>query len=131
MTKQELSQVYYLRKEIQKLEEDLARQEALATKITQQLTDMPRGTGTHNQLCQAVERIVYCKDKINALLLDCTIEEMRIHKYIASIDDSMLRTIFTMRYLDLASWEDIALFLGGGNTGDGVRMAANRYLEKK
>lgn len=50
---------------------------------------------------------------------------------IYAIQDTQVRLILLLRYVDGMSWANIAARVGGGNTGDSVRMMHNRFLSKK
>lgn len=50
--------------------------------------------------------------------------------FIDKIEDSHIRMIITYRFIENNSWNDVAEKIGGGNTGDGVRMTFNRFMEK-
>jgi len=45
--------------------------------------------------------------------------------------DLHMRRILCLRYLDGLAWEEVAARIGGGNTEDSVRKAAQRFLDKK
>ena len=73
----------------------------------------------------------------NAILMrqlhDCLQRKGKIEAFIYSINDSLTRRIFTMRYIDGAfqpSWAKVAHTIGGGNTEGSVRKTAARYLKK-
>lgn len=73
----------------------------------------------------------------NAILMrrlhDCLQRKGKIEAFIYSIDDSLTRRIFTMRYIDGAfrpSWTKVAIEMKGGNTKDSVSKAAERCLKK-
>ena len=51
--------------------------------------------------------------------------------YINDIDDSLVRQIFTLRYINGLEWRQVAVSIGGNNTADSVRMIHNRFLERK
>ena len=53
-----------------------------------------------------------------------------VHMFINGINDSHMRRIITLRYVDGLSWNKVADEIGGGNTEDGVRMSFNRFMEK-
>lgn len=48
-----------------------------------------------------------------------------------AIQDTQVRLILLLRYVDGMSWRNIAARVGGGNTSDSVRMIHNRFLSKK
>lgn len=52
-----------------------------------------------------------------------------IEYFIASIQDSHIRRIISLRAIDGMTWNEVADHMGGGNTEDSVRMAYNRYLK--
>ena len=56
--------------------------------------------------------------------------QTEVEEWIDSIEDSRIRRIFSMRYLEGMSWQQIANQIGGGNTADTCRMAHNRFLKK-
>ena len=60
----------------------------------------------------------------------CWYELNRLHRYIASIEDSQMRQIMTLRYVYGYTWQRVAMDIGGGNTGDSVRKAHDRFLDK-
>lgn len=55
----------------------------------------------------------------------------RVEEFIASVDDSRMRRIITLRFNDNLSWFGVAERLGGKSTADSVRMEFNRFMEKK
>lgn len=54
----------------------------------------------------------------------------QVETFIASVDDSRMRRIIRMRFIENLSWNRIADRIGGGNTEDSIRMAFNRFMEK-
>lgn len=50
---------------------------------------------------------------------------------IYAIQDTQVRLILLLRYVDGMSWANIAARVGGGNTGDSCRKIADRFLCKK
>ena len=67
-----------------------------------------------------------CIEKQRIRVLD---EQIRIETRISQIPDSLLRQIFTLRYLEGLSWQFIAQRIGGGNE-DSIRMMHQRYLRR-
>ena len=49
-------------------------------------------------------------------------------RFISSIEDSQTRQIIFLRYIKGMSWGQVAIKIGGGNTDDGVRKRAIRYI---
>lgn len=52
------------------------------------------------------------------------------NEYIESIDDSLIRQIIALRYINGLTWEQVAASIGGNNTADSVRMLCDRFLKK-
>lgn len=61
MTLKELSQLYYLNREIEKDEQRLAELEAIATGTTQNVTGMPHGSSVGDKVGKGATDIIYLK----------------------------------------------------------------------
>lgn len=55
----------------------------------------------------------------------------QVEEFIASVDDSRMRRIITLRFIDNLSWNKVADRMRGGNTEDSVRKAFDRFMEGK
>lgn len=55
----------------------------------------------------------------------------RLNRFINTIDDSQMRMIFSLRYINGLNWLQIAFSIGGGNTADSVRKAHDRFLVRQ
>lgn len=128
-TRKELSQLYYLKREIRSDEQRLLELEAAATSITQNISGMP-GSGRKSDKTAIGAEIADLKRIISSKNEMCIAHYNRIMRYVASIDDSLIRQVITYRHVDMMKWRDIAQKIGGGNSEDGIRMAYKRYLEK-
>ena len=54
----------------------------------------------------------------------------QIDIYVSEVNDSRMRRIISLKYLEKMSWNQIAIRIGGNATADSVRMELNRFLEK-
>lgn len=54
----------------------------------------------------------------------------QVEEFIASVDDSRMRRIINLRFVENLSWNDVAKRIGGGNTDETVRKAFYRFMEK-
>lgn len=115
MTVKELSQLYYLKREI---EMDRRRIHEIETRA--------RGKPTGQASAEAAD----LRGIIEAKHQQCIYERNRLERYISSIDDSLLRQIFTYRFVYCLSWAQVAARIGGGNTEGGVKMLCYRYLRQ-
>lgn len=129
MTLKELSQLYYLNREI---EMDRRRLRELEREtIPAQSTEREKIDGGRVDVVglQAAE-IADLRGIIEAKHQQCFYERSRLERYISSIDDSLLRQIFTYRFINGLPWRQVADCVGGGNTDDACRKAVRRYLER-
>ena len=128
MTNKELSQLYYLNKEIKQLESNLMELETTAYKTTPNLTGIPGSVKCSDKVGRYAAEIADLKALINLNIKKCWHEKRRLERYIQSIDDSLIRQIFFLRYIELKKWEDVAASLGGNNTENSVKQIHSRYL---
>lgn len=127
MTKKELSQLYWLNKEIEKDKKTLAKLEESATDTAVKISGIPHASGISDKTAIAAE-IADIRALIEARTAMSIIEYNRLNRYIAGVDDSLIRQILTLRYINGLEWRQVAETIGGGNTEDSVRMAHSRYL---
>nr|DAK44057.1 MAG TPA: Protein of unknown function (DUF1492) [Caudoviricetes sp.] len=128
VTNKELSQLYYLNKEIKQLESNLMELETTAYKTTPNLTGIPGSGKCSDKVGRYAAEIADLKALINLNIKKCWHEKRRLERYIQSIDDSLIRQIFFLRYIELKKWEDVAASLGGNNTENSVKQIHSRYL---
>lgn len=130
MTLKELSQLYYLKREIEMDQRRLRELDAKAMPGAQVITGMPHGSNVADIVGRYAVEIADLRGIIEAKQQQCIHERNRLERYIAGIDDSLLRQIFTYRFVNGLPWGQVAACIGGGNTVDSVRMACYRYVEK-
>ena len=128
MTKRELSQLYYLNREIDRECARLAQLEAAATSTTSTISGLPHA-GTIADKTAIAAAIADSRKVIENTQQLAVIEYNRLMRYIADIDDSFIRQIIRARYVDGKRWQAVAEVIGGNNTADSVRMAHNRYIK--
>lgn len=131
MTLRELSQLYYLNREIERDKRELERLkwESVSPR-TQRMTGMPHGNGHENIMEQKIAAIADLEGLICAKMTQCIYERNRLERYIADIPDSLTRQIFALRFINGMSWVQVAMHVGGSNTEDSVKKTCYRYLEK-
>ena len=108
MTKEELGQLYHLKREIKNERERLAELRAQAEKVTQTLSAQPGGGSTGDRMAEYAAAIADLTRQIEANERRCLGEVLRLEKYIAGIPDSQMRQIMRMRYIDHKTWQQIA-----------------------
>jgi len=129
MTKERLSQLSWLKLEIEELSTRARKIEGALSGRTSRIDSMPWLGGSKDivgdlmpELSGLMDKLLHCRKRAMDEFAD-------LHAFISQIDDSQVRLIFTMRYLDNYSWHQVAWRLGG-NTADSVRMIHNRYLAR-
>lgn len=132
MTVKELSQLYYLNREIEADQQRLDELEVMVSSPKSPNYDgMPHAPGYSDSLSRMVAEIVDLKALIAAKQLQCIHERNRLERYISSIPDSLTRQIFALRFINGLSWYQVAMHIGGGNTEDSVKKVCYRYLNKE
>lgn len=160
MTVKELSQLYWLNREIEldqqrlesldveiaKDEEQLARLEFEASSPSGPNYDgMPKSHSYGNKLENAVVRIVElqeiltrkkalradCAMTIQAKQLLCLTERNKLERYINDLPDSLLRLIFTYRFVNGLTWYQVSEHIGMRTTEDSVKKMCYRYLAQQ
>ena len=92
---------------------------------------MPSGKGaSSDRVARCAAEIADLQAIIAAKQIQCIHERSRLERWINAIPDSLLRQIFSLRYVNNLSWGQVALRVGGGNTADSVRKQHCRYLER-
>lgn len=130
MTRQELSQLYYLRREIQSDKERLAKLEAAVSSTSPISSGMPNGKGNVTDRTAIAVEISMLKDLIYEKICREKQELRRLMNYISNVEDSLMRQILTARFVDNMNWTAVAMRVGGGNTAVTVRQRCNRFLRE-
>lgn len=129
MTLKELSQLYYLNREI---ERDKCRLAELKAKAYAASHPNLLGTGGSGAPGDRVgfyaSEIAEIENIISEKLRRCFAERIRLERYIADIPDSLTRQIFTLRFVGGLSWVQVAQHIGG-ITIDSAKKICYRYLD--
>lgn len=129
MTKKELSQLYYLKKEIKEQQRRLSELETLATNCTSKITGLPNGQGISDKIGSYATEIADLKALMDLNLKKCFYELNRLDRFIQSVEDSEMRIILTLRYSQGLSWQQIAQNMGVVGDGSTERKKHNRFLK--
>lgn len=131
MTLKELSQLYYLNREI---EMDQRRLEELRAKSTSpgspRFDGMPHSKSNVSKVERYAEEIADLGAIIAAKQQQCIHERNRLERYVNDIDDSRLRMLFKLRFVNGLQWPQVAAHIGGNNTAKSVSKACYRYLDE-
>lgn len=137
MDKEQLKQIKYLKNEIKMLKNQITELDYTSTTDTVTGSDASFPYTFHSIKIRGIDYQGYI-NKLNRYQrrLERRVEELidlleETTDYIDNIDDSQIRQIITLRYVNGLEWGQVAAKMGGNNTADGVRMIHNRYLERK
>lgn len=132
MTVKELSQLYWLGKEIKSDQQRLERLRAEAGSISSPGANaMPHGGGSrHGKVERLAVDIVDLQAIIEQNQARCIRERDALARYIAGIPDSLTRQVFQLRFMDGMTWAEVAACVGGKNTEGGVKKLCYRYLKQ-
>lgn len=125
MTRKELSQIYYINKEIEMWEREL---ENVTSLQSPKLDGLPRGSETGDSTASKALQAAQISKTINGLLTKLQMKRKEIYDYIATVDDSLMRQIIMYRCISLCTWEEVAIYVGGGNSADSVRKLFVRFV---
>lgn len=125
MTRKELSQIYYINKEIEMWEREL---ENVTSLQSPKLDGLPRGSETGDSTASKALQAAQISETINGLLTKLQMKRKEIYDYIATVDDSLVRQIIMYRCVSLCTWEEVAIYVGGGNSADSVRKLFVRFV---
>lgn len=114
MTKDEISQYYYLGREAERADELLGELHRKMQGMTEREWEFFRTQ--EQKLIQKKERSL----RLRAEICD----------YVDNVEDCLTRLILFERYIKGCSWTAVAHTVGGGNTPDSVRKIAERHLAK-
>lgn len=130
VTKEELSQIYYLNKELRMWQKELESLECQSLLRGQQLTGMPFVSGTSDKTGDIATTIADIKSIIIGKQKEIQIQKKKIMTYIEQIEDSYMRQIIFYRCVSCMSWNSVAQEIGGNNTEDSVKQAFHRFFKK-
>ena len=106
MNKKELSKYYHLSMEIKNLEEQI--KELMNSLVgSPELTGMPHGSGVGNPVEEKAMLIINLKNRLEKRKEKALKELTKIETYIANIEITETRLIFTKRYIQFKRWDDI------------------------
>ncbi len=129
MTKKELSQLYYLKKEIKEQQKRIKELEDAATSCSSKIDGLPSGEGINDKIGNYAVQIADLKSLLDLNLKKCFYELNRLNRYIQSVEDSQMRMILTLRYVNGLTWRQIAKSMGVAGDGSTERKKLNRFLK--
>jgi len=130
MDKKTLYRLFYLPKQIEQKKREIQRIQERLTAISPNLSGMPHSGGVHDKIGEGVPELIEKKEELEALRRGYEEEERQINAWIDGIEDLQINLLFSLRFKEKLSWNEVADQMGGINTDDSCRKMADRFLEK-
>ena len=122
MTEKELSQYYYLTLEIKDIEERIKKfGDGVGSKG---FDNEISGNGKRDSI---QEKYIELKSLYIEKRIDALEQYIKIEKYISDVEDTEIRLIMRMRFMDLKDWDEIGEKLNYDRTS--VSKKVRRYLK--
>ncbi len=99
-------------REIKRLEEEIARWESRAEKVTASYSLAPAHGSDGDKVQVAVDNIAEVKAMLYDRLTDATELRRSIQAAIDTVEDARLRNLLEYRYIDGQRWEEVAVHMG-------------------
>ena len=93
MTKKELKNLYYLKKEIKEQQKRLEELEMLATKCSNEISEIPNGNRILDKVGNYAVEIADLKRLLDLNLKKCFYELNRLQRFIQSVEDPLVKLI--------------------------------------
>lgn len=129
MTRQELEKHLERRRKLMECRDILQNLKRSAGPGTQVLTGMPHAPGVKDKVGDLATEIAYMEARVAGLQAEVDEQAQVVRQFIAGVQDDHLKIILSLRYIRGLTWIEVALVLGGRNTGSGVKSAVRRFFE--
>lgn len=127
-----LSNLYYLNKEIKRLQEELEEISEIGSSV---IDSMPHSTRTGDKVQQLVLKRQSLIEQIVRKQTKYIDEKSKMEYFIDNIEDSKVRLIARLRFIDFKNWYEIADEITPENkklvNRNAPYMLLKRYFEKK
>ncbi len=128
MTRQDLEKHLKMRRQLMECRDILQNLKRSVGPGTQALTGMPHAPGVKDKVGDLATEITYMERRVAALQAKVDDQAVEVRNFIAGVQDDQMKIILSLRYIRGLTWIEVALVLGGRNTGSGVRSAVWRFF---
>lgn len=133
MTRKELSQVYFLKRELKMWEqklEDLKSKSLISSKAPDGMPFQNTGAITDTTF-DYISQIMELQSDIDVFRLRIEVVIQKIEQHIMTLDDSLLRQIIEYRCCQCKTWAQTAALIGAGTTEDSIKKYFNRRYPRE
>ena len=136
MTREELEEIFHIRKEIQDIEKRISRIEKQSTMVADAVQKgCKRRAIIYGVDVKRAYKLQSNYERLKKFKIQLVDKEKEIEDYIEIIPFSQIRQIFRYRYLDGMNWIQVAHQMNSKYSNreyneDSVRMKHDRYLKK-
>ncbi len=131
MTVQELQQLFYLQRMIDREKDRLDDLRSAVGLKSPAFSDMPKAPGAHDKIGQLVPAIVDQEREIEETIHEYEKTVEKLQSYIRHVPNARIKLILTLRFLDQKPWQEVADIIGGRETEYSVKQACYRYVDGK
>lgn len=130
MTLMELNRYFELVSNLARTKELLDNLRAAAYPASPALTGMPHAPGVKDKIGDLAAEIADLDIRRQYIEKEIGEQKTKVEKFVDTIDDYYLRTIFRLRFERGLAWKEVATIVGGRNSEESVKSACYRYLKK-
>lgn len=112
VTKKELSQLYDLNREIEQQQRSLQELESALQGKPAKISGIPLNFNLREEAPDCQSDIADLRELISINIAKCWYELKKINKFIDSVEDSKMRQILRLRYINGLTWQQIAFSIG-------------------
>lgn len=136
MTLKELREALGIWQEITVIKEKIQKTEDLKGKITTTYSLAPGVKGDGQMMAKLIELIYQYELELFEKYKELFQKKIELEHFFNSVEDSIIRLALKLKYDpdegEFLSWQQVAnRIYGKGASGEGIRIACVRYLEKK
>ena len=130
MTLIELNRSFELVSNLARTKELLENLRAAAYPGSPALTGMPHAPGVRDKVGDLAVEIADLETRREYIEREIAAQKSKVEKFVITIEDNYLRTIFRLRFERGLSWKEVAVIIGGRNSEENVKASCYRYLKK-
>lgn len=123
MTIEEINSIYYINKEIARLQEELYTLKNKNFFKSNNLTGMPKGSSEADVFVDYAEDVRTLESMLQYTLKKLQVERKKIEDFLNTVEDAELRLIIRLRAVNNMKWEEI-----GEELGMDRRTASRKFL---